>query len=162
MNGSIEKLTQENWNRVLGVNLIGPSNVVKATLPLLKRSTSGCVVNMASIAGLMGNPNHIYNSSKAALINLSKCLAADLAPYGIRVNSVCPGVIRTPALDQHMAAKGDEERERSWKSKIDHCLLKRIGSAEDVANAVMFLSSAHASFITGTELIVDCGFSVNR
>jgi NAD(P)-dependent dehydrogenase (short-subunit alcohol dehydrogenase family) len=98
-----------------------------------------------------------YSATKAAIVNMTRCMALDLAPHGIRVNCVCPGTIRTSATDRHMEQTGTTEEEFLAENAPLH-LLNRVGSPREVAYAILFLASDEASFITGTPLMVDGGY----
>ena len=160
--GKVEDVSREDWDRVLGVNVIGASNVVTSSLPYLKQSASPSVVNISSVCGFRARPGFVpYGTSKAALLQMSRCLATDLARYNIRVNSVCPGTILTPALDKDIAHRG-VGREKYLEEASKSILLKRVGTTDEVGKAVMFLASKDASFITGAELVVDGGASIGE
>jgi 3-oxoacyl-[acyl-carrier protein] reductase len=144
---------QEDWNRLLAVNLTGARNVVKAVLPGMLAGKQGAIVNVASVWGLRGaSCEALYACSKAALVGLTRSLAAELGPSGIRVNCVAPGVIATDMLSELSAETLDDLAQRTP--------LGRLGAPEDVARAVAFLASEDAAFITGQVLTVDGGFSV--
>ena len=161
MFGKVEDVSKEDWDRVLGVNVIGASNIVKLSLPHLKKSSTSSIVNIASICGFCARPAFIpYNTSKGALLQLSKCLAMDLAPFNIRVNAVCPGTILTPALEKDIAHRG-VDREEYLSEASESILLKRVGTAEEVAKAVLFLASNDAAYITGAQLVVDGGATIS-
>ncbi len=149
------EVTTEDWERVLGVNVRGISNVVQAAVPLLARSDAPAVVNTSSISAHIAQPSRwTYNATKGAIMTLTKCMAMDLAPQGIRVNAVSPGWIWTPEVSR--AADGDRERWEPVWGRFH--LLRRLGEPEEVARAIVFLCSTDASFITGAELPVDGGY----
>jgi NAD(P)-dependent dehydrogenase (short-subunit alcohol dehydrogenase family) len=157
--GNIENVTRADWNNVLGVNLIGASDAVKYALPYLKKSKAPSIVNIASIGSFLASPDFIpYCSSKGALLQLTRCLAMDLAKYNIRVNCVCPGSIYTPATEKHISFEG-ADREEFLSSAAHASFLNRVGQPEEVAYAALFLASEESSFITGTPLMVDGGAS---
>lgn len=149
--GTIETVTEEEWDRVIEVNLKGTFNCCKATVEIMKDQASGKIVNISSIAGKMGDITSApgYGPSKAGIDALTKTLARQLAPYGINVNAVSPHAIET-----EMSAQWSEERRREIIASIP---LGRLGKPEDVANAVVFLASDEASFITGEILDVNGG-----
>lgn len=148
-------VTTEEWDRVLAVNVRGVSNVVQAAAPLLGRSDAAAVVNTASISAHVAQRSRwTYNATKGALLTLTKCMAMDLAPLGVRVNAVSPGWIWTPEVAK--AAQGDR---RKWEPEWGKFhLLRRLGEPSEVATAIAFLCSSDASFITGAELPVDGGY----
>ncbi len=149
--GTIETVTEEDWDKVLEVNLKGAFNCCKAAVGLMKAKAAGVIVNVSSIAGKMGDITSApgYASSKAGLDALTKSLARQLAPYGIRANGVAPHAIET-----EMSAQWSEERRREIVAAIP---LGRLGKPQDVARAVLFLASEEASFITGEILDVNGG-----
>lgn len=148
-------VTPDEWDRVLAVNVRGLSNVVQAARPLLARTAGAAVVNTASISAHVAQPARwTYNATKGAIVTLTKCMAMDLAPDGIRVNVVSPGWIWTPEVAR--AAAGDRAAwEPIWGR---YHLLRRLGEPAEVASAIAFLCSSDASFITGAELPVDGGY----
>lgn len=150
--GTIETVTEEDWDRVVSVNLKGTFNCCKAVVDIMKRQKSGKIINVSSVAGKMGDITSApgYGPSKAAIDALTKTLARQLAQYGINVNAVAPHAIET-----EMSAEWSEEKRRSI---IEAIPLKRLGEPEDVAEAVLFLASDKASFITGEILDVNGGF----
>jgi NAD(P)-dependent dehydrogenase (short-subunit alcohol dehydrogenase family) len=124
----------------------------------MQRGGGGAIVNLASISGFIGQPHFLtYSATKAALLNMTRCMAVDLAPHNIRVNCVCPATIRTGASDRHMAQTGRREEEFLAEQAPLH-LLGRVGTPREVANAILFLASDEASFITATPLLVDGGY----
>ena len=144
--------TDEEWNRVLAVNLSGPFICCKAAAPLMREHGGGAIVNIASISGLRASTLRVaYGTSKAALIHLTKQLAAELASIGIRVNAVAPGPVDT-AMAKAVHSK---EIRADYHDAIP---LNRYGLEEELADAIVFLCSARASYITGQVLAVDGGF----
>ena len=151
-----ENATAADWDVSLGVNVAGTALVASAIIPLLRAAGGGAIVNTASISGYIAQPNRwTYNATKGAILALTRCQALDLAPDKIRVNSVSPGTIWTPELDR--MAGGDRAK---WEPIFGpHHMLNRTGEPEEVASAILFLCSDDASFITGTDLKVDGGYT---
>jgi 3-oxoacyl-[acyl-carrier protein] reductase len=149
--GTIETITEEDWDRVIEVNLKGTFNCCKAVAGIMKEQGYGKIVNVSSIAGKMGDITSApgYGPSKAGVDALTKTLARQLSPYGINVNGVAPHAIET-----EMSAQWSVERRKEIIASIP---LGRLGKPEDVANAVLFLVSDEASFITGEILDVNGG-----
>ena len=150
-----EEISEEQWDRLLAVNLKGPFLCCQAVIPIMKGQEQGCIVNMASAAGKVGGTKagvH-YSVSKAGIICLTKQLARELGPHGITVNAVAPGRIDTPMIH----AVSDEENE-AFRRRTP---LGRLGTPQDVANAVVFLASEEASFITGEILDVNGGLLID-
>jgi 3-oxoacyl-[acyl-carrier protein] reductase len=149
--GTIETVTEEDWDQVIEVNLKGTFNCCKAVSEMMKYQGYGKIVNISSIAGKMGDITSApgYGPSKAGVDALTKTLARQLAPYGINVNAVSPHAIET-----EMSAQWSEERRKEIITSIP---LGRLGKPEDVAEAVLFLVSEEASFITGEILDVNGG-----
>ena len=154
----VETATVEQWQKVLGVNVIGTALVSKHAIPHMKKN-GGSIVNIASMSGFIAQPNFAtYNSSKGAEIMLTRCMAMDLAPFNIRVNAVCPGVILTSASFREIERDGYTLEEWSGKMAPLH-MLNRLGQPIEIANPVLFLASDEASFITGATLMVDGGYT---
>ena len=149
--GTIETVTEEDWDRVIEVNLKGTFNCCKTAVDIMKQQGYGKIVNVSSIAGKMGDITSApgYGPSKAGVDALTKTLARQLAPYGINVNAVSPHAIET-----EMSAQWSEQRRKEIIASIP---LGRLGKPEDVAEAVLFLASDEASFITGEILDVNGG-----
>ncbi len=151
--GLLQDVFPAEWNRVLDTNLSSAYLVIRAFLPRMISRGSGCVINIASMWGEVGaSMESVYSASKGGMIALTKALAKELGPSGIRVNSVSPGCINTRMMDSYT----DEEK----AALIEETPLGRIGEPEDVANAVVFLASDKASFITGQDLGVNGGFVI--
>jgi NAD(P)-dependent dehydrogenase (short-subunit alcohol dehydrogenase family) len=154
----VEDATPEQWRRVLGVNVIGTALVSKHAIPHLKKRGSGAIVNIASMSGIIAQPNFAtYNSSKGAVLTMTRCMALDLALFKIRVNSVCPGCIYTTATEREWTRMGETKEQWSARQAPLH-MLNRVGEAREVANAVLFLASDESSFVTAAELMVDGGY----
>ena len=157
--GEIEDITDADWQRVFGVNVIGQAYCVKHALPHMKAAGGGSIVNLASVSGFIAQPAFIpYNASKGAVMQLTRCLALDLAPYNIRVNCVCPGSVLTPATERHrrfMGADRDEFLAEAGASNF----MKRVADPREIAYGALFLASDEASFVTGTPLVMDGGLT---
>ena len=151
--GLFQDTDDETWDRILAVNLTGARNAAMAVLPHMLAEKRGCIVNISSIWGLRGASCEVaYACSKAAVIGLTRSLALELAPSGIRVNCVAPGCIET-----------DMVRTLGQKTQamlVEETPLGRLGTPEDIAHAVAFLASDKASFLTGQGLTADGGFIV--
>ncbi len=146
----------DNWDKTININLKGVWFCMKYQIPEMLKTGGGSIVNNASIAGLVGfSGMPAYVASKHGVVGLSKNVALDYAKEGIRVNAVCPGVIRTPMIDRFTG--NDKEVEKQFAEKKP---MGRIGNPEEVAETVMFLCSDAASFITGQALAVDGGWTV--
>ena len=151
--GLFQDTSDEMWERHMAVNLGGARNVIRAVLPHMLSEKSGCIVNISSIWGLRGASCEVaYACSKAAVIGLTRSLALELAPSGIRVNCVAPGCIETDMV----RVLGEETR----AMLVEETPLGRLGTPEDIAHAVAFFASEKASFLTGQVLTADGGFIV--
>ena len=154
MNKRIADLELAEWNRTFDTNLKSVYMMSKAVWPVFTKQRAGVIVNIASIMGQVGGVSApAYCSTKAAIIMLSRCLAKDGGPLGIRVNSVCPGYIDTPIMDRMLAEQPDPAATR--REILNRQPLGRLGTPEDIANGVLFLASREAAFISGTELTID-------
>jgi NAD(P)-dependent dehydrogenase (short-subunit alcohol dehydrogenase family) len=145
--------TEENWDRVLTVNLKGIWLCMKHEIPMMLRQGGGAIVNTASVAGLVGFPNiPAYNASKGGVIQLTKTAALEYAKDGIRVNALCPGVIRTPMVDRFVGGSAEAEVQFVAMEPVG-----RMGLPQEVAEAAVWLCSDAASFVTGHAMVVDGG-----
>ncbi|MFC6734312.1 MULTISPECIES: SDR family NAD(P)-dependent oxidoreductase [unclassified Haladaptatus] len=153
----MEDLAHGELDRLIDVNVKGVWNGCAAALPHFKRQGSGAIVNTASLAGVIGSPKYAgYSLTKGAVVNVTRAIAAEVGPDGVRVNAVCPGVTETP---MPKADHADDEWDEIASRMADAYPLRRLGQPEDVANAMLFLASDEASWITGEALVVDGGFS---
>lgn len=160
----VEEITQETFDYesrlLIGSIFFG----VKHALPLMRAQGGGVIINNASIAGMRsGYGPHVYSAAKAAVIQLTRSLAMELAPDRIRVNAISPGVIATPIFGRVLGFS--EERTQETVSAVsavlgDYTLLKRPGLPKDIANAAIFLASEEGSYITGHNLVVDGGMTI--
>ncbi len=149
----VVKMTEEQWDRVLSINLKGPFNCIQAVVGTMIEHGGGVIINVSSIVGLYGNIGQTnYAAAKAGLIGMTKTLAKELGKKGIRVNAIAPGFILTP-----MTASIPEKILEMMKEKTP---LKRLGLPEDIANTLLFLASDEASFINGTVISVDGGLLI--
>ena len=151
--GNVEAQTVDGWDRIMDINAKGVFLGTKAAIPAMRESGSGSIVNISSIAGIIGSVGATaYNASKGAVRILTKSTAVQYAAEGIRCNSVHPGPIETHMIRQVFA--GDEE---TRNSRINAIPLGRMGEMGDVAKGVLFLASDEASYMTGSELVIDGG-----
>ena len=159
--GNIEHVTQDDWGKVLGVNVIGYANCVQKSLESLKKNSDSSIINIASVSSFIAQPDFVpYNTSKGAVIQLSKCLAMDLSKYNIRVNSICPGSIRTRASDQHIKSLGLDP-EKAYEDFANDSMLKRNGKPIEIAYGALFLASKESSFMTGSQIVIDGGATID-
>jgi NAD(P)-dependent dehydrogenase (short-subunit alcohol dehydrogenase family) len=152
---AIDEYTDDAWNRILAVNLNGVFYSIRASLPYLRRSR-GTIVLVSSMTGLVGQSRGAaYDASKGALIAMTRSLALELAPAGIRVNCVCPAGVDTPLMRSWAATLPDADAVLRQQSEMH--LMKRMATPEEIASAILFLASPAASFITGVVLPVEGG-----
>jgi len=151
--------TVEEWQTILGVNVIGTAMMSRFAAEQMKKAGGGAIVNVGSISSFIAQPSFItYSTTKAAHVQMTRNMALDLAPFNIRVNCVCPGTILTRASFEHMEKVGQTLEEFIAEQAPLH-LLNRIGEPREVAWPILFLASDEASFITGTHLMVDGGYT---
>ncbi len=159
--GKVEEVSASDWQRVFGVNVIGYANCVREALPSFRSQGGGSVVNIASVSSYIAQPEFVpYNASKGAVLQLTRCLAMDLAVDNVRVNAVCPGAIRTRATDRHIASLGLDP-EQAYEEFGKDAVLKRMGRPEEIANGALFLASDEASFVTGAHIVIDGGATID-
>lgn len=151
---SVTEIKEENWDKVMAINLKGPYFICKHGIPELKKSGGGSIINIGSISALTGStvPQDAYASAKCALIVLTKSIAIQFAKEKIRCNIIHPGMINTPMQHEYM-------KNPKWlQAVIDDVPMGRFGEPDDIANAALFLASDESSYMTGAEMIVDGGF----
>ncbi|QGP93126.1 Dihydroanticapsin 7-dehydrogenase [Neomoorella glycerini] len=154
----LHETLEEDWDRVLAVNLKSIFLCSKYAIPALIQNGGGSIINTASPAGLVGLRGlAAYCASKGGVISLSKNMALDYAPYNIRVNYICPGVIYTPMTQAIIATHEDPQKFEEEYSKMRP--LGRFGKPEEIANAAVFLASDESSFMTGASIVMDGGFT---
>jgi NAD(P)-dependent dehydrogenase (short-subunit alcohol dehydrogenase family) len=143
--------TDADWNTMIQTNLTGPFLCSRAVVPFMKRAGKGRIINTASIASFVGRPNRVaYVSAKAGLLGMTRAMAIDLGPMGITCNAIAPGSINSP-----MNAAQAADAEHDWGKETP---MGRWGTAEDIANAAVFLALDESSYITGAELKIDGGW----
>jgi len=147
--------TREDYDRVMGINLRGEWSCMKFELQQMRKQGSGAIVNCSSLGGLVGGAERgIYHAAKHGVLGFTKSAALEYAARGIRINAVCPGLIWTPMADQ-MVAAGQGEALKAMEKSIP---MGRVGRPEEIANAVLWLCSDAASYVTGQSISVDGGF----
>ncbi|NSC25503.1 SDR family oxidoreductase [Streptomyces albus subsp. chlorinus] len=152
----IEETSEEAWDRVIDVNQKGTWLGMKAAMPLLRASGNASVINTSSVLGLVGSGSAAaYQASKGAVRLLSKTAAVEYARQGVRVNSVHPGVIATPMIQEILDEQGDQQPD------IQRTPMRRAGRADEIAPAILFLACDDSSFVTGSEVVVDGGLTAH-
>lgn len=155
---AIEEVTEADYAAIMDVNVKGTYFIAKFAVPELKKGKGGAIVNVSSDAGLQGNwLCTAYCAAKGAVNTFTKALALELAPYGIRVNAVCPGDIHTPLLEKQLEQA--ENRERTLRDMAGIYPLGRLGTSDEVAQVILFLASPQAAFVTGSLWSVDGGLT---
>ena len=151
--GLMLRMSEQQWDAVIAVNLKSAFNFIHACVPIMMRQRGGSIINMASVVGVHGNAGQAnYAASKAGLIALAKSIAQEMGPKGIRANAIAPGFIETAMT----AALPDNVREE-WKKKIP---LRRGGQVEDIANTALYLASDLSSYVSGQVIQVDGGMNM--
>lgn len=158
-NGTILDCEEEDFEKSINLNVRSMYRMARAVLSGMIERKSGNIINMASVASsVIGVPNRFaYGMTKAAVIGLTKSIAADFVTKGIRCNALCPGTVDTPSLEGRMRAQGNYDEAR--QSFIARQPMGRIGTADEMAEAIVFLASDETAFMTGTALVVDGGWS---
>ena len=161
----ITEASDDDWSKMLNVNVKGYALMMKHAIPMMKKG-SGSIINIASISAFRAQIANqaIYNSTKAAIVQMTKNVAFDIwDKYKIRVNSVCPGIIATSLLDDHVDGLINEGRFKSFdewfKNFARFLIMKRLGNVEEIGNACLFFASNESKYCTGANLMVDGGWS---
>jgi 2-keto-3-deoxy-L-fuconate dehydrogenase len=159
-NGTILENDDAQWEKSFQINVYAMARMIKAFLPAMIENGGGSIINVASVAGsIKGVPNRcIYGASKAAVIGLTKSVAADFVTKGIRCNTVCPGTVDSPSLQQRLKDTGDYDGAR--KAFTARQPMGRLGTAEEIAGIVLWLASDSSRFATGQNFIVDGGITI--
>ncbi len=163
LSATIEGTSEEDFDRIINLNLKGTFFLIKNILPIMKKQNKGCIILMGSDQSLVGKKNSaVYGATKAAIAQLAKSTALDYAEFNIRVNAVCPGTIDTPlyrnAIEQYHLKTGVPLSEIE-KEEAAQQPLQRVGQPEEVAQLIYFLASDSASFITGSLFPIDGGYT---
>ena len=159
-NGTIMDVDDAAWDFSFNLNVRSHFHMIKAFMPLFLKQGKASIINMASIASsIKGAPNRfVYGASKAAVIGLTKSVAADFVTKGVRCNAICPGTVETPSLYDRMRAQGDFEKAKA--AFIARQPMGRLAQAEEIAAAVVYLASDESAFVTGQALVIDGGLSI--
>lgn len=158
--GSVAVADEDDWDRCLAVNAKGTFLCSRAAVPLLERSGHGAIVNQGSVAALVGIPNFAaYCAAKGAVVSLTRNMAVDLAPRGIRVNVICPGTVFTPLMEPMLRARGNGDLEKGLALTTAKYPVGRLGTPEEIARVALFLGCDDSSFLTGSVVTADGGMT---
>jgi 2-keto-3-deoxy-L-fuconate dehydrogenase len=157
--GTILDCTQEDWSRAFDLNVTAMFRTAKAALPGMLARGGGAIINMASVASsIKGVPNRqAYGTTKAAVIGLTKAIAADFVTQGVRCNAICPGTVDTPSLHDRLRATGDYAA--AWKAFVARQPMGRLGTPEEIAALALYLASDEAAYTTGQAYVIDGGWT---
>ena len=151
----------EDWQRVMAVNVMGPALVAKHAVPHIRRTGGGAIVNIGSVSSFIAQKGMLtYNATKAAIAEMTRCLALDLAEHGIRVNGVCPGAVWSSQVQRLAREKGLTREQAALQPNLGaEQIMKRIADPREIGYAALFLASDEASFMTGAHVMVDGGWT---
>lgn len=153
-----QETTLEEWEKIIRIDLTGPFLMSQAVVSHMEKQKGGSIINVSSAGGILGYPQMAaYGAAKGGLVNLTRCMAVDLAPHNIRVNAICPGAIDTPMPREYI--KGMDNKEAAWQQIANNHLLKRFGTSQEVVYLALYLASDESSFMTGAVIPVDGGHS---
>lgn len=156
--GSILECEEKDWDFAFDLNVKSMYRIIRAFLPAMLEGGGGSIINMASAASsVKGVPNRfVYGTTKAAVVGMTKAIAADFVGQGVRCNAVCPGTVQTPSLDDRIAAQGDLEKARA--AFIARQPIGRLGKPEEIAALCVYLASDESGYTTGTTHVIDGGW----
>jgi len=155
---TVEQTDLKDYDRLMDTNLRGAVLLARAAVPAMRKSGGGVIVNVSSEAGLVAVPDQVaYNISKAGLLMLTKSIAADHAKDGIRAVSVCPGTTKTPLVERAIQSAPDPEAHERWLASSRPA--NRLGTPEEIAAAIVFAASDEAGYMTGSEIVIDGGYT---
>jgi NAD(P)-dependent dehydrogenase (short-subunit alcohol dehydrogenase family) len=158
--GDVVDATEEDWHRCLDVNAKGTFLCSKFAVPEMEASGGGSIINQGSVAALVGIRRFAaYCAAKGAVVALTRAMALDFAPRGIRVNCLCPGTVLTPLMEPMLRARGAGDLERGVELTAEKYPIGRLGSPEEIARVALFLASDDAAFVTGAVYTVDGGMT---
>jgi NAD(P)-dependent dehydrogenase (short-subunit alcohol dehydrogenase family) len=151
----------EDWQRVLAVNVVGPALMAKHAVPHIRRAGGGAIVNVGSVSSFIAQKGMLtYNASKAAIAEMTRCMALDLVEDNIRVNGVCPGAVWSSQVQRLAAEQGLTREQAALQPNLGAGqIMKRIADPREIGYAALFLASDEASFMTGANVMVDAGWT---
>lgn len=158
--GSVADAQEDDWDRCFDVNVKGTFLFSRAVVAHLRAAGGGAIVNQGSVAGLVGIPNFAaYCAAKGAVVSLTRSMAIDLAPHGIRVNAICPGTVFTPLMEPMLRARGAGDLDAGLAKTVVKYPIGRLGNPEEIARVALFLVSSESSFVTGSVVTADGGMT---
>jgi NAD(P)-dependent dehydrogenase (short-subunit alcohol dehydrogenase family) len=158
--GSVADAAEDDWDRCLAINAKGTYLTSRAAVRHLEAGGAGSIINQGSVAALVGVANFAaYCAAKGAVVALTRSMAIDLAPRGIRVNVICPGTVFTPLMEPMLTARGDGDMDKGLSMTVAKYPVGRLGTPEDIARVALFLASDDAAFVTGATFTADGGMT---